>query len=54
MMAGALTFLSGAVMQGSARGLKGFLVGRKLCGLGEGLWLSSVTVYVYLILYVLF
>lgn len=44
VMAGALTFMIGAVLQGSANRLSVFLVGRAMCGFGEGLWLSTVTV----------
>ncbi|KAF2786693.1 general substrate transporter [Melanomma pulvis-pyrius CBS 109.77] len=46
VMAGALTFLVGAALQGSAGRLAVFLVGRALCGLGEGIWMSTVTVYI--------
>jgi MFS family permease len=44
VMAGALTFMVGAILQGSSSRLESFLVGRALCGLGEGLWMSTVTV----------
>ncbi|KAF2714921.1 general substrate transporter [Pleomassaria siparia CBS 279.74] len=46
VMAGALTFLIGAILQGSANRLANFLMGRALCGLGEGIWMSTVTVYI--------
>lgn len=36
----------GAVIQGSAGNLKGFLVGRALAGLGEGVYLSTMGVYI--------
>lgn len=44
VMAGALVFATGAVLQGAAYQLPMFLVGRALCGFGEGLWLSNVSV----------
>ena len=44
VMAGALTFLVGAILQGSVGRLGPFLVGRALCGLGEGIWMSTATV----------
>lgn len=43
---GALVFMLGAILQGAAYQLPMFLVGRAFCGLGEGLWLSCVSVYV--------
>ncbi|KAF1993729.1 general substrate transporter [Amniculicola lignicola CBS 123094] len=46
VMAGSLTFMVGAILQGSAKNLESFLVGRALCGFGEGLWISNVTVYI--------
>lgn len=42
--AGALVFVLGAVLQGCANTLALFLAGRTFCGLGEGLWLSNVSV----------
>lgn len=42
---GAAVFVIGAIMQGAASHMPTFLVGRGLCGLGEGLWLSNVSVY---------
>lgn len=50
---GAMVFMVGAVMQGAAHRLAVFLVGRAFCGLGEGLWLSCVSVYVGLKCYVM-
>ncbi|KAI5241010.1 general substrate transporter [Aureobasidium subglaciale] len=44
--AGALVFTIGAALEGSANKLAMFLVGRALCGIGEGLWLSNVSVYI--------
>jgi MFS family permease len=41
---GALVFAIGAVLEGVAGTLVTFLVGRALCGIGEGLWLSNVSV----------
>jgi len=46
--AGALVFTIGAVLEGAANKLGMFLAGRALCGIGEGLWLSNVSVYVFL------
>jgi MFS family permease len=44
IMAGALLFAIGTAMEGGAESLAVFLVGRALAGLGEGLWLSNVSV----------
>lgn len=41
---GALVFVIGAILEGSAYHLPIFLVGRAFCGLGEGLWLFCVSV----------
>jgi MFS family permease len=41
---GALVFAVGAVLEGAATSLGVFLAGRALCGIGEGLWLSNVSV----------
>ncbi|CAD0110556.1 unnamed protein product [Aureobasidium uvarum] len=41
---GALVFAIGAALEGGANKLGMFLAGRALCGIGEGLWLSNVTV----------
>ncbi|KAL1302720.1 hypothetical protein AAFC00_003075 [Neodothiora populina] len=43
---GALVFMMGVIMEGLASHIAMFLVGRGLGGLGEGLWLSCVSVYV--------
>lgn len=42
--AGALVFTIGATLEGAASKLGMFLAGRALCGIGEGLWLSNVSV----------
>ena len=42
--AGALVFTIGAALEGAANKLGIFLAGRALCGIGEGLWLSNVSV----------
>ncbi|KAG2168610.1 hypothetical protein JADG_008349 [Aureobasidium aubasidani] len=44
--AGALVFAIGAALEGCANKLAMFLVGRALCGIGEGLWISNITVYI--------
>ena len=41
---GALVFVVGVVLQGAAYQLSMLLVGRAFAGLGEGLWLSCVSV----------
>lgn len=46
VMAGALVFTLGAVLQGAAYHLPMFILGRAICGFGEGLWLSNIYVYV--------
>ncbi|MCJ1284887.1 hypothetical protein MMC26_004224 [Xylographa opegraphella] len=46
VMAGALVFTLGAILQASASQLSMFLVGRALAGIGEGLWLTNVSVYI--------
>lgn len=46
VMAGASVFTLGAILQAACDGLPMLLVGRALAGLGEGLWLSNVSVYV--------
>lgn len=48
VMAGASVFTLGAVLQAACDGLTMLLIGRALAGLGEGLWLSNVSVYVAL------
>ncbi|KAK4982902.1 hypothetical protein LTR50_007528 [Elasticomyces elasticus] len=45
-MVGVTLFVVGAVLQGAAYRMPMFLVGRALCGLGEGTWLSCVSVYI--------
>ena len=44
VMVGALVFAIGAILEGAAPQLSMFLVGRGLCGVGEGLWLTNVSV----------
>ena len=44
LMVGAVVFTVGAIIQCSASHLAMLLVGRGLAGLGEGLWLSNVSV----------
>ena len=44
-MVGSTAFTLGATLQGSASALPMLLVGRALAGLGEGHWLSNVSVY---------
>lgn len=46
VMVGSTIFTLGAILQGAASALPMLLVGRALAGLGEGLWLSNVSVYV--------
>ena len=46
VMMGSTVFTLGAVLQGAASTLPMLLVGRALAGLGEGIWLSNVSVYV--------
>ena len=46
VMVGSIIFTLGAILQGAAPVLPVLLVGRALAGLGEGLWLSNVSVYV--------
>jgi MFS family permease len=46
IMAGAIFFVIGAILQGSASGLVPFLVGRALGGFGEGVYLSNMSVYI--------
>lgn len=43
---GASIFTVGGGMEGAASQLPVFLIGRALCGLGEGIWLSNVSVYI--------
>ena len=44
VMAGALVFTLGVILEGSASQLSMFLVGRAFAGVGEGLWLTNVSV----------
>ena len=46
IMVGSTIFTIGAILQGTAFTLPVLLVGRALAGLGEGFWLSNVSVYV--------
>ena len=46
VMVGSMIFTLGAILQGAAFAIPMLLVGRALAGLGEGLWLSNVSVYV--------
>ena len=46
VMIGSTVFTLGAILQGAASALPMLLVGRALAGLGEGIWLSNVSVYV--------
>lgn len=50
VMAGALVFMLGAILQGVSSQLPTFLVGRALCGIGEGLWIANISVYAGLFL----
>ncbi|KAI9740217.1 MAG: hypothetical protein M1834_004795 [Cirrosporium novae-zelandiae] len=43
---GALVFAVGSALQGGSSELPMFLVGRGLAGIGEGLWLSNINVYI--------
>lgn len=46
ILLGAAMYVAGAVLQGAAFGLPQFLVGRALDGLGQGVFLSNVSVYI--------
>ncbi|PSR90310.1 general substrate transporter [Coniella lustricola] len=46
IMLGTVLFALGAVLQGTATRLPQFLAGRTLAGLGEGVYLSSMAVYI--------
>jgi MFS family permease len=46
LVLGAMLFVIGAILQGSAKSLSQFLVGRALGGLGEGVYLSTMCVYI--------
>ena len=43
---GVLIFLIGVILQGSAGALTQFLIGRAIAGLGEGVFLSNMSVYI--------
>ncbi|POS77345.1 hypothetical protein DHEL01_v204268 [Diaporthe helianthi] len=46
ILLGTVTFCVGALLQGTAFGLPQFLVGRTIAGLGEGVYLSTMAVYI--------
>lgn len=46
IMLGTALFAVGALLQGTAHGLPQFLLGRIIAGLGEGVYLSSMNVYI--------
>lgn len=46
IMLGTALFTIGALLQGTAYGLPQFLVGRIIAGLGEGVYLSNMNVYI--------
>lgn len=46
ILLGAVLFCAGALLQGTACGLPQFLLGRTVAGLGEGVFLSNVFVYI--------
>lgn len=46
IMLGTALFTVGALLQGTAYGLPQFLLGRTLAGLGEGVYLSNMNVYI--------
>lgn len=46
ILLGTVTFCFGALLQGTAYGLPQFLVGRTIAGLGEGVYLSNMAVYI--------
>lgn len=46
VMAGALVFCLGTALEAGSSKLPMFLVGRALAGIGEGMWLTNVSVYV--------
>ena len=43
---GAAVFTAGALLQGTAFSIAPFLVGRALAGFGQGLWISTMYVYI--------
>lgn len=46
ILLGSMLFCVGALLQGTAYGLPQFLLGRTVAGLGEGVFLSNVSVYI--------
>lgn len=46
ILLGSVLFCIGALLQGTAYGLPQFLLGRTVAGLGEGVFLSNVSVYI--------
>jgi MFS family permease len=46
IIAGSMIFVLGAVLQGSSYGLPQFLIGRAIAGLGEGIYISNMAVYI--------
>lgn len=46
ILLGTVLFCIGALLQGTAYGLPQFLLGRTVAGLGEGVYLSNVSVYI--------
>jgi len=44
IMGGAICFMIGTALEGAASKLAMFLVGRAVAGLGEGFWLTNVSV----------
>ena len=46
IMAGALIFAIGAILQAAAYSLPVFMLGRALGGIGEGTWMSALAVYI--------
>jgi MFS family permease len=44
VLLGALVFMIGTVIEASAPNLTALFIGRALCGFGEGLWMSTVSV----------
>ncbi|RDW62103.1 hypothetical protein BP6252_11536 [Coleophoma cylindrospora] len=46
VMAGALVFTLGTALEAGSSKLPMFLVGRALAGIGEGMWLTNISVYI--------
>lgn len=44
VLLGAVIFAVGVILESSASKISAFLVGRAFCGIGEGLWLTNVSV----------